>query len=86
MSTWLYLTCLNHDPPLRSDDESGQHLCDLDDIRQDIRDRDVLIRLYALNGLQGWRASSARFLTDHPTCRIGIVDGNGVDPTMDGDT
>lgn len=85
MSTWLYLTCLDHDPPLRADNESGQHLCDLDDIRQDIRDRDALVRLYMVDGVKGWRASSARFLARHPKCRIGIVDEHGDYHDLDGD-
>ena len=29
MSTYLYLVCLDHTPPLRAASESGQHLYDL---------------------------------------------------------
>ena len=32
MSTWLYLRCESHDPPLKNDVESGQHLYDLEQI------------------------------------------------------
>ena len=31
--------CLDHDPPLKADGESGQHLYDLPQIRKDIRRR-----------------------------------------------
>ena len=36
MSTWLYLRCESHDPPLENDGESGQHLYDLEQIWADI--------------------------------------------------
>ena len=39
MSTWIYLECADHDPPISADGESGQHLYDLPDIREDIRRR-----------------------------------------------
>lgn len=26
MSTWLYLRCESHDPPIKNEGESGQHL------------------------------------------------------------
>ena len=82
MSTYLYLTCLDHDPPLRAESESGQHLYDLPDIRTDIRDRDALVRLWDDGALgQRWtglpRVNSLRFLSQHRTCRIGIVDEYG---------
>ena len=81
MSTYLYLECLDHDPPLRSQGESGQHLYDLADIRADIADRDALVSLATRLGyldLGHWfRNNSAAFLTAHPRCRIGIRDEYG---------
>lgn len=82
MSTYLYLTCLDHDPPLRAESESGQHLCDLPAIRADVtRNRDSLVRLWDEGCLNPYgapfRANSARFLAQHRTCRIGIVDEYG---------
>ena len=38
MSTYLYLRCEDHDPPLVAREESGQHLYDLPTIRADIAD------------------------------------------------
>lgn len=43
MSTYLYLACLDHDPPLFADDESGQHLYDLPQIRADIARRAEMV-------------------------------------------
>lgn len=47
MSTYLYLECLDHDPPLRADGESGQHLDDLPQLRADIAARDGLVAVAA---------------------------------------
>lgn len=80
MSTYLYLECLDHDPPLRADGESGQHLHDLPDIRYDITHRKVMAELwssYAVNPSNHFRANSAKFLADHATCRVGIRDEYG---------
>ena len=88
MSTWLYLECLDHTPPLRADLESGQHLSDLPSVRVDIANREQLIEQYtAGEGVQGawpytgmrgvYQRHTAAFLTDHPHCRIGIRDEYG---------
>ena len=79
MSTYLSLACLDHDPPLVAEDESGQHEYDLPDIRADLRDRDVLVRLwYADPGMQNYfRNHTCRFLARHRDCRIGIVSEYG---------
>ena len=47
MSTYVYLECLDHDPPLRSDGEVGQHLYDLPDIRKYIAQRDMYVAIMA---------------------------------------
>ena len=85
MSTWLYLECLDHDPPLRADDESGQHLYDLPQIRADIADRDALVaavRATRFGDVEQvtndyFRRHTLRFLVAHPTCHIGIRDEYG---------
>lgn len=84
MSTWLYLVCRDHEPPLVADAESGQHLSDLRQIREDIAHRDDLLRLWRevedLDMHVEWddfRRRTARFLREHPTCRIGIKDEYG---------
>jgi len=79
MSTYVYLECLDHNPPLRADGESGQHLSDLPQIRADIIGRSSVIASLR----DGWspgdhfRINTARFLTDHERCRIGIRDEYG---------
>ena len=83
MSTYVYLECLDHDPPLRADSESGQHLSDLPQIRADIAARDALLAVVAASewgdvpDMGYFRNATARFLVSHPRCRIGIVDEYG---------
>lgn len=80
MSTWLYLECLDHDPPLQAEDESGQHLYDLPDIREDISNRDVLVRMHETTiaaDFGYFRNHTVRFLAHHKKCRIGIRDEYG---------
>lgn len=80
MSTWFYLRCDDHDPPMLADDESGQHTYDLPQIRADIAERDYLARLYGDTygeGLDYFRKHTARFLAAHPKCRIAIEDEYG---------
>ena len=81
MSTYLYLECLDHDPPLRSDGEVGQHLRDLPDIRRDIANRAAIV---AAGEADLWpdyghhfRHNAELFLCRHPKCRIGIRDEYG---------
>lgn len=92
MSTWVYLTCRDHEPPLLAADESGQHLYDLPRIRQEVADREQIAD--ANHWWQGgdgdpdgyFRANSARFLAAHARCRIGITDEYGREhPTTDED-
>ena len=77
MSTYVYLTCLDHTPPLTASEESGQHLYDLPQIRADVLHRRVLVEAYEIDyaGPEAYfRRNSVRFLHQHKTCRIGIVD------------
>jgi len=92
VSTYLYLRCEDHTPPLVATEESGQHTYDLPRIRAEIADRENVADRYARYGGDFgdqfdseayFRAHSARFLADHPTCRIGIVDEYGRDHPVD---
>ena len=79
MSTWLYLECADHDPPITADEESGQHLYDLTNIRADLRNRELIVA-NAKNGdwpTDYYRVHTARFLAQHPKCRIVIRDEYG---------
>ena len=64
MSTDLSLACLDHDPPL---------------VAEDLRDRDVLVRLWDADpGMQNYfRNNTSRFLAHHRDCRLGIVSEYG---------
>ena len=78
MSTYYYLQCLDHTPPLLAQDESGQHIDDLDMIINDVKNRNYLTELYVHGRLDGYfTLNTARFLVSHKTCRIGIVDEYG---------
>lgn len=81
MSTYMYLECLDHDPPLRADDESGQHTYDLPDIRKDIANRDAIVAVFdsdmPVDLGHFFRNNTARFLCQHAKCNIGIRDEYG---------
>ncbi len=79
MSTWIYLECADHDPPISADGESGQHLYDLPDIREDIRRRAEWTpeRVDECGDAHWFRRNSRRFLAQHPHCRIVIRDEYG---------
>lgn len=84
MSTWLYLRCEDHTPPLMADDESGQHLHDLPQIRADIATRDALVAAIkgGLTVDDYFRRHTARFLLRHPKCRLSIQDEYGVEHAL----
>jgi hypothetical protein len=79
MSTYIYLQCLDHTPPLKASDESGQHLYDLPQIRADIANRERIVAAYKDDWQPGgyFRGHTAWFLVQHPTCRLGIIDEYG---------
>lgn len=80
MSTFLYLTCLDHDPPLIAEDESGQHLSDLPRIRAEIAGRDdVVTEGQPKDVLSYFSRNSERFLEAHRGCLVGIRDEYGCD-------
>lgn len=79
MSTYIYLVCEDHEPPLLAEGESGQHVYDLPDIRRDLANRDLLVAA-AAEGAEindYFRRNTLRFLLLHPACRIGIADEYG---------
>lgn len=79
MSNYLYLQCTDHEPPINSDDESGQHLYEIEQIREDITNRDQLINAAQLGMTTDnrHRNNTLRFLTRHPKCNIQIIDEYG---------
>lgn len=79
MSTYLYLTCDSHEPPLPAEDESGQHLYDLPRIRDEIANRDFIARQIDRTGVVAgyFEMHSARFLHRHQGCQVGIEDEYG---------
>lgn len=75
MSTYLYLVCNDHTPPLHSDGEVGQHLTDLPRIRAEISKRDVFVAAAEHHpSYDYFTGNAARFFSQHPRCAIGIVD------------
>lgn len=84
MSTYLYLQCDSHTPPLQSAHEVGQHLRDLPRIHDEINRRADLYRAHQ-NGYLGYEtdygsqfANTLRtFLIQHPHCDLRIVDEYG---------
>ena len=80
MSTYIYLICRDHNPAIQADGESGQHLSDLPQLRQDIANRDVIVHALQVLDLYydgSYRGNTARFLAAHPRCHLGIVDEYG---------
>ena len=78
MSTYIYLKCVSHQPPIYSDMEVGQHTCDIDDIRKMFANKIKIVEI-ANTGLDvtygsSWANCAARFLTQHPNCEIIIED------------
>ena len=76
MSTCMYLTCLDHNPPLRSE-EVEQHK-NLTEIRKYIANREAMCTMvemgipFSSQGGLYWANNAARFLYDHQKCKIGI--------------
>lgn len=94
MSTYLYLTCFSHDPPLSATEESGQHLRDLPRIRGEINeDREKLYGEGQLSitwdkllgrGIDSYfRRHSVIFLSQHMKCDVRIITEYGEDVTRE---
>ncbi|AVO26064.1 hypothetical protein SEA_Phreeze_86 [Mycobacterium phage Phreeze] len=81
VSTFLYLQCDSHEPPIRSDGEVGQHLYDLSDIRGYIANRDLLAQIVdmdlGVNFDSHFASNAAYFLQKHRACKISIQDEYG---------
>lgn len=88
MSTALFLQCLDHDPPIVAEQQSGKYPTDLAQMRQDIVDRDILT---APHRRELWSeghhfGATVEFLAAHPKCNIGIRNEYGDSiPTAAGD-
>lgn len=82
MSTWVYLYCTDHTPPIRAESESGQHLYDLPQIRTDLAERERITsmdiedfwELTTDHIIQPFTLNTWRFLREHPNCNIEIRD------------
>lgn len=84
MSTYMYLECLEHDPPIRSDSEVGQHTYDLRDIQEYVARREELVSIHEMESVVSlnetgtrWPNTAMYFFAQHPKCRIRIVDEYG---------
>lgn len=84
MSTYCYFECLNHEPPLRSENEFTQHVGDshwhhameLMDSRPVDADDSYWSSQFFSNEDQSnsyFDMQARSFLHQHPTCDIGIV-------------
>lgn len=84
MSTYVYLQCLDHDPPLIAEDESGQHLYDLPQIRSDLANRVALVAAWEDDWTMDdyFRRHTIRFLAQHKKCHIGIRDEYGTEHSV----
>lgn len=78
MSTYLYLRCSAHEPPILSADEVGQHLHDLDRVAGWIADRDSLVANLDRQGTgDHFLGAALAFLAAHPHCEVDVVDEYG---------
>ena len=79
MSTYIHLQCLSRNPPLVADGESGQHLYDLPQLREDIANRYLIVQAAKADIWPDdyFRRNTANFLAAHPFCRLGIEDEYG---------
>lgn len=84
MSTYLYLVCDEHDPPLLSADEVTQHTNkdgELDKIRGWVANRAELIRLRKEQDDSTYsdyfQTHAITFLVQHPKCHLSAVDEHG---------
>lgn len=82
MSTWIYLVCTDHTPPIRAEGESGQHLYDLPQLRRDLAERERIVGMFddefgATEWLGRFTLNTWRFLRQHPECSIEIRDEYG---------
>lgn len=83
MSTYLYLRCDSHQPPIDSEHEAGQHLRDLEHIRQDVANRHAIADAIGRGMAPGgdtdlyFQESNRRFIIQHVNCDLKILDEYG---------
>lgn len=87
MSTWIYMVCTDHDPPIRAESESGQHLYDIPQLREDLTQREDITALSADDFsdvtteldpfFDRYTLNTWRFLRPHPLCNLEIHDEYG---------
>ena len=70
MSTYWYLECLDHDPPLISELEVEQHTSGLDGIRKLIARREQVVVLPEFTPDGYFDRHAVLFMRQHPTCRM----------------
>ena len=73
MSTYWYLECVSHKPPIRSEDEVEQHTYGLTAIRKAIREA----TLDDPRVMTRWESNAARFALQHPHCALCFVSEYG---------
>lgn len=78
----MYLECKDHDPPIRSADEVGQHTYDLKNIQGYFAKRKALVQINEMDDVTfesdtRWLNTAMYFFAQHPNCRIGIRDEYG---------
>lgn len=83
MSTYWYLECLDHDPPLTSEDEVEQHTEGLEAIdalvarRQEITEEEAQPTGIIRPASDYFASNAARFLRQHPKCSLRYVSEYG---------
>lgn len=79
MSTWWDFECLDHEPPLRSEDEFSQHTDDAAFKRalELAASRPVPAEWWDDERYGYFERNALRFLQAHPKCRLGIISEYG---------
>jgi hypothetical protein len=81
MSTGLYLKCLSHKVPIRSDELKRKDADGLAKIREMVTNRDSLVAAFEIAkeyiSLDSFNSDTwvMSFLIEHPMCEIGLFDG-----------
>jgi hypothetical protein len=80
VSTWVYFACLDHDPPIRADSESGQHN-EFAAMRALLASREAVLAGVAALGPwvsietgDRYKDNGLAFFAQHPRCRLACVD------------
>lgn len=84
MSCYQYLNCIDHDPPLRAEGESGQHTYDIPRIQELLAMRDTIVQVadtLPFEPESRYDANTIAFIRQHPHCRLRIINELGEDTT-----